>query len=296
MLAAGYAPWALRNLITGGSFLSPQYEAYYAGGTQALSPQDQLLVLITRAAGNLWAYVTSTVPAVVSGAFDGLVARLFDRLGLSWLLALLGGLIMVVIVIGAIARLRRHGVDPALVFLLFYIPVLLAYTFVDARFLWPVLPVLYVYLFAGLVTVAAWLHSRRLLRLAIAAILIVMVARRPLTGGQGHADVLQSRTPGANWVAWLQSHTEPDAVLMTGLPTVLSFVTDRYTSNYVQQPCTLQHFVSLQSQATPVYLVLYPVAGLFRTPPTASRRSSRLTVASSRKSTVAPLLRSPSSK
>ena len=128
-------------------------------------------------------------------------------------------------------RLLRRA-SPVELFAAFYVAALLPWTFIWSRYLIPILPLYFFYLFAGLTQIETWLTPRtRLPKGALLAFTLVllgasytskytMLERQPIDS--------PIATAAADEVfAYIEQHTRLDALLVTGHPRMLVLAIDR---------------------------------------------------------------------
>jgi hypothetical protein len=261
LLVAGYAPWELRNYAVSGQWLPPQYVNYYLADVRNAGGLGSVVIVIKRIAGNGAAYISRTLPDSIAGINATQVQKVLSRFGVEWIGAVIGLAISGLVAWGLVQMMRRREAVAESIFLLLYVPVLLTYSFVDPRFLWPLLPLLYVYFFNGIRDLAGAAPARRLVYLATTVILVTMVARGGVFIKNGLVEAMRHRDRASDWVAWIDQNTQADDIIAVAAPRLLYFRTGRQTTDYGRAPCALAALVPQDPVRAPSYLVTYPIEG-----------------------------------
>ena len=129
------------------------------------------------------------------------------------------------------ARLVRRA-SPVEFFAVCYVAALLPWTFIWSRYLIPVLPLYFFYLFAGLAQIETWLGARaRLPKGALLASTLFLLGAS-YAGKYTTVNFQPINSPIATAAAhdvfaYIEQHTQPEDVLVTGRPRMLVLSIDR---------------------------------------------------------------------
>ncbi len=260
LVLLGVAPWFAYSYRLTGSLFAPGYAADFFGRTRPMAGADGLLMLLRTAAGNSSWLATEALPDAVSGFYMGQAQRLAQTLGVEWMLCAVGLSITVVMAGGFWLRARRHG-GVAELLLALYGAVVLVDSVHEARYLLPLLPLLYVHLFTGVTWIARRVSAPSLTRLAGAVILLVMVVRVASFYEKG-LSWLDERVGRESWIAWLAARSEP-GVVYSASPRLLSFYTGRHSLDYPAWLCASDSDPTKLRSNGQTYVALHPLFGAY---------------------------------
>lgn len=236
------AAWAYRNLTVGGAALSPGYEQAIESADAASEAAPWAVIRLARATEVIWHYVWYPLPDALGLPVSGdppsrSVSYLLNLIGAPWLQQSVSPAVGVVLAgLILIGWWRQVRARPSFleVGLAFYAAGLTAWPYPDTRLLYPVLPLLYLYLFCGLIGVTlpspAALGHRLTLPPASALVVGALILVNTVRYVQIYTDPIRPRIPdlrpGATWIA---QHTPSDSIVMTHTPGSRYLYTQRRT-------------------------------------------------------------------
>lgn len=261
VVALGVLPWLVYSHRVTGVWLEPGYATDFFGSPAPAYGLDTIERLVRTAANNGVWLATVALPDMLTGMYMGQVQRLVQAMRLEWLLRVAGLVITAIGAAGLALRLRRQaGVSE--LFVTLYAAVLLVDSAHEARYLLPLLPLLYIYLFTGLQGLSERLRSPWAVRLAGVLIMLVMIVRVAAFYEKG-VSWLQDRQGRESWIGWLASKTPSDAVIISGSPRVLSFQTSRFSLNYPAWVCSAGDDADRLRNTPATYVALHPYFGTY---------------------------------
>jgi hypothetical protein len=216
VILAALAPQVWLNLQNGGSALSPGYQAQVAAGTLG----DKA----THVAANLVSYAQGLLADAIVPVFGSQIRASLAAVGLAPVTTIGNVLVLALLGLGWAQRLRRpsavelYVVFYALGILTFWNP---APGSAQPRFLWPLIPFLYLYLMDGL----TWLAERlpaprqrdgRSAVLAAAGLLALLLIARNIQDWR--SPVRRAYKDLSVGTTWVRQHADADAVVMTHDP------------------------------------------------------------------------------
>ena len=218
--------WGLRNYLVAGGMLSGGYEREIVATVVDGTPQASLLDRISAQAGaSASFYATAGVPGALSFFTDGhsrgggILERLFHA---DWIYTALAVFVSAVVGVGLLWRGRRLRFAALAVALL--LVVLLAWPEKSTRLLHPVVPLLYLFLYAGLGICCGWLPrtgtgTAARMRAHLPSVLIaVLVVWNVFRGVQDTRALVPNRTDFQVGATWLAQNTPAESVVMTEWP------------------------------------------------------------------------------
>jgi len=260
LLLVGYAPWAYRNYVETGAVISATYESlFFSSRTDQMTLGDSMWAALERGLRTGELYLTSTIPDTVTGIFPNRVRDIAAQTGTRWLLPVIGLLVSGILILGFVWRIRQHGAMPGDVVLVFYLGLLLVSPLQATRYMLPILPLLYLYMFTGLDRLLGRARSRPALWAVTVGILIVMAGRNVVFLGSGKTAAADSLDEQRGWITWVLSNTPSDAVLMVGSPFATYLRTQRFAITYIPQAqCTAEGFLAYVDTRRPSHLIVFP--------------------------------------
>ena len=232
-------PYAAYTASVWGKIFNPIYvEQLDSPGTIGIAGDD----LGARVIEQLRYYTLNGIPAtLLPGSVSPKTVQTLNHLSVAWIIPVLCGVLAAAMAVGAWQLIRSRGLQSVEIFVALYLALLLVWPFHSERFLYPLIPFLYLYFVVGIEASLHWglgqlshrlrsLPSSRSATVVVLAFLICITSLDAYqllnTLKQKSTDFAPDLRAGASWIA---ENAPKSSIVMTNSPISRYLYTERWT-------------------------------------------------------------------
>ncbi len=260
--------WFYRNASAAGKLQLSSYQGQFANGH---GPQQSVVAsplhIIPRVAGNVFSYTTNGIPSVLSlDVLTNHIQHVLGALHLSWIPALIGLIVTVLIVLGFA---RRLWTQPGLLefSIALYVGILLIWPWAIPRYLHPLIFLFYLYLVEGIRCAVVYIsrvpfvgkRGWRGWRIVVGAVVLLTVLNLARDLEEIRFPVRDRTTDISIGSLWIAANTPSESIVMSSYPLPRSLYTNRRMAEIpTSNTTTADGYLAAVDKARASYVLIAP--------------------------------------